>query len=176
MPEKGDSNLKHEIDFSIKHNEILGEHTKKTRLANYCPNTSMETIFMNAENSKTNKPHKFVPNLLQRLDLRSLNKHVALQHLSIYYTLENIKKLFENKKLKTIAAIRNDEFELLEGSYSVFDIQDYIEYITKKHEILSTNPYIEIYINRIKNRVIFEIKNDINYNYKHLKGRISLVA
>ena len=164
MPEKGDSNLKHEIDFSIKHNEILGEHTKKTRLANYCPNTSMETIF------------KFVPNLLQRLDLRSLNKHVALQHLSIYYTLENIKKLFENKKLKIIAAIRNDEFELLEGSYSVSDIQDYIEYITKKHEILSTNPYIEIYINRIKNRVIFEIKNDINYNYKHLKGRISLVA
>lgn len=113
---------------------------------------------------------------MQRLDLRSLNKHVALQHLSIYYTLENIKKLFENKKLKIIAAIRNDEFELLEGSYSLSDIQDYIEYITKKHEILSTNPYIQIYINRIKNRVIFEIKNDINYNYKHLKGRISLVA
>ena len=176
MPEKGDSNLKHEIDFSVKHNEILGEHTKKTRLANYCPNTSMETIFMNAENSKTSKPHKFVPNLLQGLDLRSLKKHVALQHLPIYYTLENIKKLFENNKLKIITAIRNDEFELLEGSYSVSDIQDYIEYITKKHEILSTNPYIQIYINRIKNRVIFEIKNDINYNYKHLKGRISLVA
>ena len=176
MPGKGDNNLKHEIDFSIKHNEILGEHTKETRLANYFPNISIETIFMNAENSKTNKPHKFVPNLLQRLDLRSLNKHVALQNLSIYYTLENIKKLFENKKLKIIAAIRNDEFELLEGSYSVSDIQDYIAYITEKHEILSTNPYIQIYINRINNRVIFKIKNDIQYNYKHLNGRISLVA
>ena len=35
----------------------------------------MERIFIN---SKTNEPHKFVPNLSQRLDLRSSNKHVAL--------------------------------------------------------------------------------------------------
>ena len=46
----------------------------------------METIFMNTENSKTNDPHKFVLNLSQRLDLRSLNKHIALKNLSIYYT------------------------------------------------------------------------------------------
>ena len=38
----------------------------------------MNTIFMNTENNRTNKPHKFVLNLSQRLDLRSLNKHVAL--------------------------------------------------------------------------------------------------
>ena len=30
----------------------------------------------------------------------------------------------------------NDEFELPDGSYSVSDIQDYIEYIIKKHETL----------------------------------------
>ena len=46
----------------------------------------METIFMNMENSKTNEPQKLVLNLSQRLDLRSSNKHVALQNLSIYYT------------------------------------------------------------------------------------------
>ena len=45
----------------------------------------METIFINTENSKTNEPRKFVLNMLQRLDLRSLNKHVALQNLPIYY-------------------------------------------------------------------------------------------
>ena len=39
----------------------------------------METVFMNTENSKRNEPHKFILNLSQRLDLRSLNKHVALQ-------------------------------------------------------------------------------------------------
>ena len=56
----------------------------------------METIFMNKENSKTNEPHKFVFNLSQRLDLRSSNKHIALQNLSIYYTLKNIRKQYRN--------------------------------------------------------------------------------
>ena len=46
----------------------------------------METLFMNTENSESNEPHKFVLNLSQRLDLRSSNKYVALQNLSIYYT------------------------------------------------------------------------------------------
>ena len=46
----------------------------------------METIFRNRENSKTNEMHKFFHNLSQRLDLRSSDKHVALQNLSIYYT------------------------------------------------------------------------------------------
>ena len=87
----------------------------------------METIFINTENSKTNEPHKFVFNLSQILDLRSLNKHVALQNLSIYYTRKNIRKQYKNNKLKIIAPAWNDEFELPDVSYSVSDIQDYIE-------------------------------------------------
>ena len=53
----------------------------------------METIFMNTGNSKskTNEPLKFVLNLSQRLDLKSLNKHIALQNLSIYYMWKNIR-------------------------------------------------------------------------------------
>ena len=54
---------------------------------------------MNKENRKTNEPHKFVLNLSQRLDLRSLNKHVALQKLSIYYTWKNIRKLYKNNTI-----------------------------------------------------------------------------
>ena len=46
----------------------------------------METIFVNTKNSKTSQSHKFVLNLSQRLDLRSSDKHVALQNLCIYYT------------------------------------------------------------------------------------------
>ena len=49
-----------------------------TKLNNYCPNISMEMIFLDKENSKTNEPYKFALNLLQRLDLKSSNKHVAL--------------------------------------------------------------------------------------------------
>ena len=79
----------------------------------------METIFMNTEISKTNKLHKFVLNLSQRLYLRSSNKHAALQNLSIYYTWKNIKKQYKNNKLKIIAPAWNDEFELPDGSYSV---------------------------------------------------------
>ena len=55
-------------------------------LDSYCPKKSVETILMNKENSKANKPHKFVLRLRQRLGLRSSNKHVALQNLSICYT------------------------------------------------------------------------------------------
>ena len=46
----------------------------------------METIFVNTKNSKTSQSHKFVLNLSQRLDLKSSDKHVALQNLCIYYT------------------------------------------------------------------------------------------
>ena len=86
----------------------------------------METIFMNTENSKMNKSHKFVFDLSQRLDLRSSNKHVALQNLSIYYTWKNIRKQYKNNKRKIIAPTQNDGFDFPDGSYSVSDIQDYI--------------------------------------------------
>ena len=43
----------------------------------------METILMNTKNSKTNEPHKFACNLLQRFDLRSSNKHVAVHNRSM---------------------------------------------------------------------------------------------
>ena len=72
-------------------------------LNNYCSNVNLETIFMNTEKSKTNEQHKFVLNLSQRLGLRSSNKHVALEKLSIYYTWKNIRKQYKKHKLKIIA-------------------------------------------------------------------------
>ena len=64
----------------------------------------METTFMNTGNRKTSEPHKFVLNLSQRLDLRSSNKHVALQNFSIYYTWKNIREQYKNNRLKKIAS------------------------------------------------------------------------
>ena len=46
-----------------------------------------------------------------------------------------------------------------DGFYSEPIIQDYIEYIIKKHETLSTNSSIHIYINRINNRLVFKLKD-----------------
>ena len=91
----------------------------------------MQTIYMNMENSKTNEPHRFILNLPQKSDLGSLTKHVALQNLSIWYTRRSIKKQYKNNKLKIIAPRWNHEFKLPDGSYSVSDIQDYIEDILK---------------------------------------------
>ena len=119
----------------------------------------METIFMKTESSKTNEPHKFVLNLSQRLDLKSSDKHVALQNLSIYYTWKNIRKKYKKNKLRIIAPTWNDKFDLPDGSYSVSDIQNYIEFIIKKHKTLTTIPPIYVYINRINNRLVFKIKD-----------------
>ena len=69
---------------------------------NYWSNIRIETIFMNAENSKVNEPHKSILNLSQRLDLRSSNERVARQNLSIYYTLKNIRKWYKKNKPNTI--------------------------------------------------------------------------
>ena len=158
LPEYAGINLKHEIDSIIKRNKLLADHTIKTILINYYPNIRMETTFMNRENSKTNEPHKFFLNLSQRLDIKSSYEHVALQNLSICYTWKNIRQL-KNNKLKIIAPTRNNKFESPDFSYSVTDIQDYIEHIIKKHETFPTNPPIHIYINRINNRLVLKIKD-----------------
>ena len=75
----------------------------------------MQTILMNTKNSKKTDSDKFVLNLSQRLDLRSSDKLVALQNLSIYYIWKNIKEQYNNNKLKIIAPTWIDEFELPDG-------------------------------------------------------------
>ena len=86
---------------------------------------------MNMENSKTNKPHKCVPNLSPKLELKRLSKHVALQNLSFNHTWKNIRQQYKNTELKMTTPTQNNEFELINCSYSASDIQDYIAYIKK---------------------------------------------
>ena len=117
----------------------------------------METIFMNTENSTTNEPHKFRLPLSDKLNLKNPNKNIALVNLSIYYTWKNIKSAYNNK-FKISAPTWNDTFDLPKGSYSIADTQDYFELIIKKHETLTENSPIEIYPNKIKNRIVFKIK------------------
>ena len=49
---------------------------------------------------------------------------------------------------------------LPDGSYSVSDIQDYFEYILRKHGEDIDKPSVQIYVNKIENRVTFKIKNE----------------
>ena len=127
---------------------------------------------MNSENSKTSEPHILKLKLTDKLDLRVDKKVIALSNLCIYYTWNNIKSLYNNNKFKISAPTWNEEFTLPHGSYSVSDIQDYFEYILRKHgEKVNNNnkdkdkdndknkPSVKIYINYIENRITFKIKN-----------------
>ena len=93
---------------------------------------------MNTLNSKTNKPKRFVYQFTDKLNLKTPKKNIALANLSIYYTWKNIKSEYSNNKCKITAPIWNDEFNLPDGSYSVFDIQDCFEYIIKNMKLLQT--------------------------------------
>ena len=104
---------------------------------------------MNSENSKTSEYHVLVLKLTDLLDLRRGQKNFTLSNLSIYYTWKNIKRSYNNNKFKMSAPMSNEEFELFDGSYSISDIQDYFEYILKKHNESVNNLPIRIYVNRI---------------------------
>ena len=88
---------------------------------------------MNSENSKASMPHILKSKLTSKLDLRIGEKVIALSNLSIYYTWKNIKSSYNTNKFKISAPTWNEEFKLPDGSYSVSDIQDYLEYFLKKH-------------------------------------------
>ena len=50
-------------------------------------------------------------------------------------------------------------FDLPDGSYSINDIQDYFEYVIKKHETIANTSPVIIFANKIKNRIVFKIKS-----------------
>ena len=119
----------------------------------------MQTFFMNTENSKTKESNKFMYQFTDKPNLKTPNnKNIGSVNLSIYYTWKNIKSAYNNNKFKISAPTWNDEFDLRDDSYSISDIQDYFEFIIKKHETLAENPPIQIYPNKIKNRIVFKVK------------------
>ena len=94
---------------------------------------------------------------------------MALANLSIYYTWENIKSEYNSNKFKISAPAWNDTFDLPDGSYSIADIQDYFEFISKKRETLTDNPPVQIYPNEIENRIVFKIKTGYKLELELLK-------
>ena len=120
------------------------------------------TFFMNTKNSKTNEPNRFKYDLIDKLDLKNPNKNMAIANLSIYYTWKNVKSTYNNNKFKISAPTWNETFDLPDGSYNISEIQDYIEYIIKKHETIGENAPILIYANTINNRIVFKTRADIN--------------
>ena len=107
----------------------------------------METFFVNTKNSKTNESHRFKYDLIDKLDLKNPNKNMALDSLSIYYTWKNVKSTYNNYKFKILARTWNETFDLPDGLYNISEIQNYIEYIIKKHKTIGETAPILIYAN-----------------------------
>ena len=119
----------------------------------------METFFMNSKNSKANEPSRFKYDLIDKLDLKNPNKNIALANLSIYYIWKNVKSTYNNKKFKISAPTWNETFDLPDGLYNISEIQDYTEYIIKKHETIGENAPILISANTVNNRIVFKIRS-----------------
>ena len=124
---------------------------------------------MNTKNCKTNETHKIFLNLWQRLDLKSEEKRVALQNVSIYDIWKNIRKQYK-KKTKNYTTTM--ECQIWITRCFLF----YVRY-SKKHEALTAIPPIHVYTNKINNRLSLKIKDgDISYDYKCLKQLNHLAA
>ena len=114
---------------------------------------------MNTTSSKTKHSNKFVYNFTDKLNFKNPNKNIALANLSIYYTWKNIKSDYNNNKFKISAPTWNDTFDVPDGSYSIAALQNYFEYIMKKHETITNVSPVLIYVNETNNRIVFKIKS-----------------
>ena len=117
-------------------------------------NTKMETICMNSENIKTSGFNRILLNISDKINLEKSDKYVALLNLTIYYTWENIKRSHSNIKFEISVPTWN---ELLDKSFSISFIQDYFKYIIEKHETVTDNLPIRIYMNQIESRITLKI-------------------
>ena len=86
-------------------------------------------------------------------------KRLFPYQILVFITHRNIKSLYNKNKFKISAPTWNDEFELPDGSYSVSDIQDYFQFILEKHGEDNDKPSVQIYVNKIENRITFKIKS-----------------
>ena len=105
---------------------------------------------MNSKSSPTYDPYKLILKLADKIYNERSDKYVALWNPSIYYTCRNIKNSYKKHKFKISAPLWNDKFELSGELYSVLDTQGYFECIIKKHEAVTDNASMRMYINKIK--------------------------
>ena len=114
---------------------------------------------MNTANSKTSESNKFIYYFTDKLNLKNPNKCITLANLSMYYTWKNVKSSYNNNKFKISVPTWNDMFNVPDGSYSIAALQNYFEYIIKKHETITTTSPILICVNTTNNRIVFKIKS-----------------
>ena len=101
---------------------------------------------MNSAYSKISNPHRLLLNLLDKRNLKGIDKYVALSNFSICYIWKN-KNIFNNNNKFNISAPtwNGDIFKM----YQIF-------------KIVTDNLSIRIYVNKMENRITFKIKTGYN--------------
>ena len=69
--------------------------------------------------------HRLRLNLTDKTDLWRRVDHAALPSLNIYYTWDNIKNFYQNKKFEILGTTLDEELELIHTTYSISGIHDY---------------------------------------------------
>ena len=80
----------------------------------------MNTVFMDSKNSKTSNSHRLLLNIWDKTILERSDKYATLSNILICYTRNS----YKNNEFKIPAPTWKEKFELLDGSYSISDIQD----------------------------------------------------
>ena len=111
---------------------------------------------MNSENSKTSKLHFLILKRTNKLDLRIGEKIIALSNLSIYYMRKNIKSSYNNNKFKISVSTWNDNYLMDRILYQIFKT---ILRNFKKAWRNNDKPSVQIYVNKIENKVTFKIED-----------------
>ena len=105
---------------------------------------------MNSKNSELSDLHRLLLNIIDKINLKSSDKYVALSNLSIYYTGKNIKNI-------KIADLKYQlRYGMMSSNYPMDHIQDIFKLTWRKAD----NPSIRIYVNKIENRITFKIKTE----------------
>ena len=96
----------------------------------------METIFINTEYSETNESNKFIYQFTDKLNLKTPNnKNIGLVNLSIYYSGKTLSQNTTTTNLKYQHPLGMIILILPDGSYSIYDIQNYFEFIIKNTKL-----------------------------------------
>ena len=115
---------------------------------------------MDSGNSKTFDSYRVLLYLIDKINLKKSDRYIDLSNLSMYCNWRNIKKSNKNNEIKIKDQTRSQLFELPDESYSVSDIQDYFEYIMKKHRIVINDPPLRIYVSKIENKTTLRSKTE----------------
>ena len=124
----------------------------------------MDTILIISENSKTSDPHRLLPNLTDKINLKRSDKHVALSNLNVVYAWKNIKSY---TKIINLNISPNMEWRIWISWLIIFSIRHSRLFWVyhQKLETVSDNPSIKLGLNKIENKMF---KIDAGYYLKLL--------